>query len=59
MSCFVCDCSGSLMLSQLNTTKLNEIMPTLNIFILNTHVGIGLYTTPTSAKWLVMFCSVP
>ena len=47
------------MLSQLNTTKLNEIMPTLNIFILNTHVGIGLYTTPTSAKWLVMFCSVP
>ena len=25
----VCDCSGSLMLNQLNTTKLNKIIPTL------------------------------
>ena len=49
MPCFVRDCSGSLMVSQLNTAKLNKIIPTLNVFILNTR-GIGLYTMLTPAK---------
>jgi len=49
------------MLSQLNTTKLNKIMPTLNVglFILNTHVDIGLHTTTTPIIRLVLFCNVP
>ena len=46
MHCFVCDCSDSLMLSQLNATKLNKIMPTSK-------------RIQSPAKRLVMFCNVP
>jgi len=57
MLCVVCDCSDSLMLTQLNTSKLKRITPSLNVCIL-TDVMVGLYRTPTPTKRLITFCNV-
>ena len=59
MPCFVCDCSCSLMLSQLNTTKLNKICLLWNVFILNTRRYRPIHVAYTPAKRLVTLCSVP